>query len=135
MDGTLTDSERLWTIALDRVAEFHGGALSAEAREAMVGQDIWATIDLMHRELDIDIEPAATAKLLTDHTKDIFREGLPFKDGAAAAAGRGQGQWSSDSPGDRDLPRAGDHRVGNVGTEQLRRDRLRRRGGQEQAGS
>jgi HAD superfamily hydrolase (TIGR01509 family) len=84
MDGTLTDSERLWTIALDRVAEFHGGALSAAAREAMVGQDMWATIDLMHRELGIDIEPAATAKLLTDHTRDIFREGLPFKDGASA---------------------------------------------------
>jgi HAD superfamily hydrolase (TIGR01509 family) len=82
MDGTLTDSERLWTVALDRVASFHGGALSPQARDAMVGQDIWATIDLMHRELGIDLEPAATAKLLTEHTKDIFREGLPFKAGA-----------------------------------------------------
>ncbi len=82
MDGTLTDSERLWTIALDRVAQFYGGSLSVGAREAMVGQDMWATIDLMHSELDLDVEPATTAKMLTDHTKDIFAEGLPFKEGA-----------------------------------------------------
>jgi HAD superfamily hydrolase (TIGR01509 family) len=82
MDGTLTDSERLWTIALDQVAAEHGGRLSAETREAMVGQDIWATIELMHRELGIDVVPAATAKMLTDRTMEIFRHGLPFKDGA-----------------------------------------------------
>lgn len=82
MDGTLTDSERLWTIALDQVAAEYGGRLSLQTREAMVGQDIWATIDLMHRELGIDVEPAATAKMLTDRTAEIFRHGLPFKDGA-----------------------------------------------------
>ncbi len=82
MDGTLTDSERLWTIALERVAEFYGGELSAATREAMIGQDMWATIELMHRELAVDVEPSATAKLLTDHTKEIFRGGLPFKEGA-----------------------------------------------------
>ncbi len=82
MDGTLTDSERLWTVALDRVAAFYGGALSAEAREAMVGQDMWATIDLLHLELGIDVAPAVTAKMLTEYTIDIFSEGLPFKPGA-----------------------------------------------------
>jgi HAD superfamily hydrolase (TIGR01509 family) len=93
MDGTLTDSERLWTIALDRVAAHYGGALSPQTRAAMVGQDIWATIELLHRALHIDAEPAATAKLLTDDTKDIFREGLPFKDGAPelVAAARAAG--------------------------------------------
>lgn len=82
MDGTLTDSERLWTIALDRVAADYGGTLTLPTREKMVGQDIWATIDLMHRELDIDIAPALTAKMLTDHTLEVFRQGLPFKAGA-----------------------------------------------------
>ncbi len=82
MDGTLTDSERLWTIALERVAASYGGKLTPEARDAMVGQDMWATIDLMHQVLAVDAAPIDTAKMLTDYTKDVFREGLPFKDGA-----------------------------------------------------
>ena len=82
MDGTLTDSERLWTIALERVARAYGGQLRPAARDAMVGQDMWATIDLMHTELGVDVQPAATAALLTDFTMQIFREGLPFKPGA-----------------------------------------------------
>lgn len=82
MDGTLTDSERLWTIALDKVAAHYGGKLSPPAREAMVGQDMWATIDLLHRELGVDAPPVDTAKMLTDGTMEIFRDGLPFKDGA-----------------------------------------------------
>ncbi|WP_407938070.1 HAD family hydrolase [Nakamurella panacisegetis] len=82
MDGTLTDSERLWTIALEQVAEYYGGQLSSSAREAMVGQDMWATIDLLHQEVRVDARPTDTAKMLTDRTMDIFRNGLPFKDGA-----------------------------------------------------
>jgi HAD superfamily hydrolase (TIGR01509 family) len=82
MDGTLTDSERLWTIALEQVAAYYGGRLSLEAREAMVGQDMWTTIDLLHREVGTDAQPTTTAKMLTDRTMDIFRNGLPFKDGA-----------------------------------------------------
>lgn len=83
MDGTLTDSERLWTISLERVATSYGRSLSRPAREAMVGQDMWATIDLLHRELDIQAEPRSTAQRLTDETMQVFREGLPVKDGAA----------------------------------------------------
>ena len=83
MDGTLTDSERLWTISLERVAEFYGRTLSRPAREAMVGQDMWATIALLHRELGIDVDPRQTAQRLTEETMQVFREGLPVKDGAA----------------------------------------------------
>jgi len=82
MDGTLTDSERLWTIALNNVAARYGGELSGAAREAMVGQDMWATIDLLHAELGVEIDPVETAKLLTAQTKEIFVKGLPYKDGA-----------------------------------------------------
>lgn len=83
MDGTLTDSERLWTISLERVAQSYGQVLSRPAREAMVGQDMWATIDLLHRELGITVAPSETAQRLTDETMQVFREGLPVKDGAA----------------------------------------------------
>ncbi len=83
MDGTLTDSERLWTISLERVAAFYGQTLSRPARESMVGHDMWATIEILHRELGVDADPRATAQRLTDETMQVFREGLPFKDGAA----------------------------------------------------
>lgn len=82
MDGTLTDSERLWTIALEQVAHYYGGSLTQQTREAMVGQDMWATIDLLHSELGVDAEPTDTARMLTEQTLGIFRDGLPFKDGA-----------------------------------------------------
>ena len=87
MDGTLTDSERLWTIALEQVAAHYGGQLSLSAREAMVGQDMWTTIDLLHRELGVEAPPTDTARMLTDRTMDIFRNGLPFKDGARELLG------------------------------------------------
>lgn len=83
MDGTLTDSERLWTIALDQVAAEYGGRLTPSTREAMVGQDIWTTIELMHRELGVEVEPASTARMLTERTVEVFRHGLPYKEGAA----------------------------------------------------
>ena len=83
MDGTMTDSERLWTLSLERVARSYGRTLSRSVREAVVGQDMWATIDLLHRELDIDVPPQQTAQRLTDETMQVFREGLPVKDGAA----------------------------------------------------
>lgn len=82
MDGTLTDTERLWTISLERVARSYGRRLSRAARESMVGQDMWATIDLLHRDLGITAAPQATAQRLTDETMQVFREGLPVKDGA-----------------------------------------------------
>jgi len=82
MDGTLTDSERLWTIALEQVAQFYGGSLTQATRDAMVGQDMWATIDLLHRELGVEADPTDTARMLTDQTLTIFRDGLPFRDGA-----------------------------------------------------
>lgn len=82
MDGTLTDSERLWTIALDRVAAFYGGALDQQTRESMVGHDLWATVGLLHQALGVGAEPPATAQMLTDITMQIFRDGLPYKEGA-----------------------------------------------------
>jgi HAD superfamily hydrolase (TIGR01509 family) len=82
MDGTLTDTERLWSISLAEVAAAYGGEISPAGREAMVGQDMWATIDLLHAEVGVTADPAATAKLLNDATHEIFARGLPWKAGA-----------------------------------------------------
>lgn len=82
MDGTLTDSEKLWTLALQEVAAAHGGVISGPTRELMVGQDMWATIDLLHGELGLSVDPADTAQRLTSATLAVFRAGLPWKAGA-----------------------------------------------------
>ncbi|MTD13943.1 HAD-IA family hydrolase [Nakamurella sp. YIM 132087] len=82
MDGTLTDTERLWTISLEETAAHYGGTISTATREAMVGQDMWTTIDLLHAELGVTADPADTARMLTEATTAIFRRGLPWKPGA-----------------------------------------------------
>lgn len=82
MDGTLTDSEKLWTLALQEVAASHGGVISTPTREQMVGQDMWATIDLLHAELALSVDPVTTADQLTTATLAVFRAGLPWKPGA-----------------------------------------------------
>lgn len=82
MDGTLTDSEKLWTLALQDVATHHGGTISTPTRERMVGQDMWTTIDLLHSELGLVVEPSETADRLMAATLAVFRAGLPWKPGA-----------------------------------------------------
>ena len=47
MDGTLIDSERLWTVALVEVAHELGGELSAETRTAMVGTDLVSSVQML----------------------------------------------------------------------------------------
>ena len=82
MDGTLTDSERLWTIAIDRVAAYHGRTLSAEARASMIGQDLWHAIALLHDALGLQLDPEETAARLNAETEAVFLDGLPWKPGA-----------------------------------------------------
>lgn len=82
MDGTLTDSERLWSISLERVAVHYGGTLTPATREAMVGQDMWATIDMLHAALGVRADPGRTAAMLTRETEEVFAAGLPWKPGA-----------------------------------------------------
>lgn len=82
MDGTLTDTEQLWTIALHEVAASYGGRLGLAAREAMVGQDMWASIDLLHADLGLAADPAETAHRLNKATRQQFTAGLPWRPGA-----------------------------------------------------
>ncbi len=82
MDGTLTDSERLWTISLERTAEHYGGSISPATRDAMVGQDMWASIALLHADVGVAADPAETARLLIAETEAVFRAGLSWRPGA-----------------------------------------------------
>jgi HAD superfamily hydrolase (TIGR01509 family) len=82
MDGTLTDSEKLWTIALDRTAADLGGRLSTKSRRAMVGHNLIDSITMLLADIGSRSAPAAAAELLTGHMKDLFTLPMPWRPGA-----------------------------------------------------
>jgi len=82
MDGTLVDSERLWTVSMDRVAAHLGGAVSAEARAAMLGQPVPHSVALMLDDLRSTHTVDATTALLVSVTGEIFAQELMWQPGA-----------------------------------------------------
>jgi HAD superfamily hydrolase (TIGR01509 family) len=82
MDGTLTDSEKLWTIALDQTAADLGGRLSVAAREAMVGHDMADSIRMLLADLGVQRPADEVAGALTGHTATLFAGAVPWRPGA-----------------------------------------------------
>jgi HAD superfamily hydrolase (TIGR01509 family) len=88
MDGTLVDSEKVWTISLADTARRLGGELSAEAREAMVGSNMARSLGLMFDDLGLAHDPGRMAQaeqFLTDRTGELFAAGLVWRPGALEA--------------------------------------------------
>ena len=88
MDGTLVDSEKLWTVSLHDTAGWLGGTLSRAARDAMVGADVTRTLALLFDDLGLprDAERmAAAGRYLSDRTAELFAGGLPWRPGAQEA--------------------------------------------------
>ncbi|MDT7708961.1 MAG: hypothetical protein QOG20_4568 [Pseudonocardiales bacterium] len=88
MDGTLLDSEKIWTISLADTARWLGGELSTRAREDMVGSNMARTLVIMFDDLGLPQDPdrhTATAEFLTARTGELFREGLVWRPGAQEA--------------------------------------------------
>jgi HAD superfamily hydrolase (TIGR01509 family) len=88
MDGTLVDSEKLWTVSLVDTAHWLGGELSQSARDAMIGSNMSRTLVLMFD--DLGVEPDAeqvkeTERYLSDRTAELFAQGLPWRPGAQEA--------------------------------------------------
>jgi HAD superfamily hydrolase (TIGR01509 family) len=82
MDGTLLDSEKVWDVALDDLAQMLGGKLSAQARESMVGSSLWRSIAIVHADLGVTADEAASARYLTARTTKLFATELRWKPGA-----------------------------------------------------
>jgi HAD superfamily hydrolase (TIGR01509 family) len=88
MDGTLVDSEKLWTVSLLDTARWLGGALSPAAREAVVGGDMPRTLATLFDDLGLphDAERMAAAEqFLNDRTAELFAGGLSWRPGAQEA--------------------------------------------------
>src|SRR5688572_6899817 len=83
MDGTLVDSEKVWSVALLELATHYGGTLSVAAREAMVGTNSVVSMEIMHADLAQpwrDVE--AGAAWLENRVAQLFAAGLEWRPGA-----------------------------------------------------
>ena len=88
MDGTLVDSEKVWTVSLVETARWLGGELSAAAREAMVGSNMARTLGLLFDDLGLDRDPERMAQAeqwMTARTGELFAAGLEWRPGALDA--------------------------------------------------
>jgi HAD superfamily hydrolase (TIGR01509 family) len=88
MDGTLVDSEQIWTVALTDLARHLGGRLSLPARKAMVGTNMTVSIRLLFDDLRLPADAAAKADVqtwLAARTAQLFSGPLPWRPGAVDA--------------------------------------------------
>jgi HAD superfamily hydrolase (TIGR01509 family) len=88
MDGTLVDSEKVWTVSLVDTARWLGGELSAAAREAMVGSNMARTLVLLFDDLGLERDPGRVAEAeqwMTARTGELFAAGLEWRPGALEA--------------------------------------------------
>lgn len=84
MDGTLVDSEKVWTIALFELARRAGGELSPAARHAMVGNSMANSLRILREDLgQPDRAEESDRQWLTARVCELFREGLVWRPGAA----------------------------------------------------
>lgn len=83
MDGTLVDSEKTWTVALDELAARYGGALSRAARAAMVGTTTEETMAILHADLGQPWrDPEEGSAWLDNRVKELFVTDLSWRAGA-----------------------------------------------------
>ncbi len=88
MDGTLVDSEKVWTVSLDDTARRLGGTLSQGARNAIVGSGFPSTLVIMFDDLGLRHDPARmaeTERMILDRTAELFADGLEWRPGAEDA--------------------------------------------------
>lgn len=82
MDGTLLDSEKIWDVTLQELAAMLGGRLSAGARAAMTGSNLYSSVTLVHDDLGVDADPQTSGRFLLERTRVHFAGGLTWRPGA-----------------------------------------------------
>jgi HAD superfamily hydrolase (TIGR01509 family) len=82
MDGTLLDSEKVWDVALDDLAEWLGGRLSTAGRTRMVGTPLGRSIAILHDDLGVDADAEASGAYLLSRAAELFARPLPWRPGA-----------------------------------------------------
>lgn len=82
MDGTLIDSEKLWTIALQEVARDLGGELSDGTRAAMVGTDLVSSVQMLLDDIGVTADLDVAKRLLVSAAAEQFAGELAWLPGA-----------------------------------------------------
>ncbi|GAA1813870.1 HAD family phosphatase [Luedemannella flava] len=83
MDGTLVDSERIWSIALGELAREYGGELSDAVRLAMIGTSSVETMRLLHEDLGQPWrDPADGSRWIAARMVDLLATELTWLPGA-----------------------------------------------------
>ncbi|WP_238013367.1 HAD family phosphatase [Dactylosporangium sp. AC04546] len=85
MDGTLVDSEKVWSVGLTELAAHYGRELSEAARKAMVGTNMTDSMRILHTDLGLPTgrpETDASVVWLEERVKFLFRDGLQWRPGA-----------------------------------------------------
>lgn len=88
MDGTLLDSEKVWSVALDDLAAHLGGVLSRTARAAMVGSNMRTSLGVLFDDLGVGHGPREAAhagRWLRDRAAELFDGGVDWRPGAREA--------------------------------------------------
>ena len=82
MDGTLVDSERLWTASMDKVAAHLGGVVSSDTRAAMLGKPVPESVAMLLAEFGSSHSVDDTTAMLLAITAEIFATELLWQPGA-----------------------------------------------------
>jgi HAD superfamily hydrolase (TIGR01509 family) len=84
MDGTLLDSEKLWTVGLQDLCAHLGVELDRALRTRLVGMDQTASIELLHDHFGFSRDGvAANTAWLIGRMKQLFADGVVWRPGAA----------------------------------------------------
>ena len=88
MDGTLVDSEKLWTIALEELMIGLGAPMTDALRVALIGSNMRSSSLALLGHAGIEPTETAIADLerwLNERMVALFRDDLPWRPGARAA--------------------------------------------------
>lgn len=88
MDGTLIDSEKLWDLPLYEWAERHGGRLTRQRRETMIGFNMARTATVLLEVVGRPVTEDAVAEVrewITARMAEVFAGELPWRPGAQDA--------------------------------------------------
>lgn len=83
MDGTLTDTEVLWDVALEAMAKELNGTLSAELRDELVGRnEEFATARMLHELGHPNADVRQWQDWIADRMKALLKQGVEWLPGA-----------------------------------------------------